>query len=163
MGWESNSTFQVIIVPGTKGGVFVYSGAPAAGNLVATIAAANGTDAYGNAYVAGETSYKASTDVAIQNSGAIISFLTEPGGANGAGPWTSQGTMSLLGTALQANIFSAVNVNTLLSANAASGTGNVFNVSNTTATPTRPRSQYVPGRLAAVRNSRSSRGERVIR
>jgi len=42
-------------------GIFVYSGTPAAGNLIASVAAANGTDGFGNAYVAGVTSYAGST------------------------------------------------------------------------------------------------------
>ena len=38
-------------------GAFFYSGMPAAGNLIASIAAVSGTDAFGNAYLAGVTSY----------------------------------------------------------------------------------------------------------
>ena len=42
-----------IIVQSTDEGVFVYSGAPAAGNLIVALASADGTDAYGNAYTRG--------------------------------------------------------------------------------------------------------------
>lgn len=49
---------EVVISGGSNGGVFVYSpGAPAAGNLVASIVAASGVDPYGNALIAGITSY----------------------------------------------------------------------------------------------------------
>lgn len=60
MGWESTSVFQVLIVQGSTGsGVFVYSPSPGAGNLIASIAAAGGTDHFGNVYRAGIVSYSA--------------------------------------------------------------------------------------------------------
>lgn len=42
-----------VIVDGTNGGVFIYSGTPAHGNLIVSITGAAGTDAYGNTYPAG--------------------------------------------------------------------------------------------------------------
>lgn len=50
----------VIFGTGPNVGLFVYSPKPGAGNLVASIAAAAGTDPYGNSYLAGVVSYGAS-------------------------------------------------------------------------------------------------------
>lgn len=44
-----------LIVQSSSQGIFVYKGAPAAGNLILAIAAATGTDPYGNSYVVGVT------------------------------------------------------------------------------------------------------------
>lgn len=60
MGWSNQPVVApvVVIVAGGNGeGLFVYSGTPATGNLIASIAATAGTDAHGNAYQAGVTSY----------------------------------------------------------------------------------------------------------
>lgn len=46
-----------VVVAGANGGVFVYSGTPANGNLVASVAGMAGTDPYGNAYPEGFASY----------------------------------------------------------------------------------------------------------
>ena len=35
---------------GANGGIFIYSGTPASGNLIASLSGAAGTDSYGNAY-----------------------------------------------------------------------------------------------------------------
>jgi hypothetical protein len=43
----------MIVVQSSTGGVFVYSGTPANGNLIASMASASGTDAYGNTYPQG--------------------------------------------------------------------------------------------------------------
>jgi hypothetical protein len=48
---------RLVIVSGPGAGVFVYSPSAGAGNLVASMAGAAGTDSYGNAYVAGVTAY----------------------------------------------------------------------------------------------------------
>jgi hypothetical protein len=62
MTW-SNSTpvieaYTVIIASGSAGqGLFVYNGQPAAGNLIASIAASAGTDSFGNPYPQGIGSY----------------------------------------------------------------------------------------------------------
>lgn len=55
MGWQNN-IFPLLIIDasGAFTGLFVYSPAPGAGNLLVSIAAAAGTDPYGNAYLAGE-------------------------------------------------------------------------------------------------------------
>lgn len=54
MGWQNN-IFPLLIIDasGAFTGLFVYSPAPGNGNLIASIAAAAGTDPYGNAYKAG--------------------------------------------------------------------------------------------------------------
>ena len=49
--------YVIIFGTGKNSGLFVYSPIPATGNLVASIAAAAGTDPYGNAYLAGICDY----------------------------------------------------------------------------------------------------------
>ena len=52
MGWQTEAV-TVLFAGNTiinPSGIFIYSGAPAAGNLVAAIAPASGTDSFGNAY-----------------------------------------------------------------------------------------------------------------
>lgn len=46
-------TGATLIADGTTGGMFVYSGPPAAGNLIAATAPHDGTDAYGNTFAQG--------------------------------------------------------------------------------------------------------------
>jgi hypothetical protein len=46
-------TGSSLVVDGASGGVFVYSGTPAHGNLIVSLAGAAGTDAYGNTYPEG--------------------------------------------------------------------------------------------------------------
>lgn len=55
----SNQAVTLIVIDVVTGfsGIFLYSGPPAHGNLVASIANNFGTDPYGNAYDAGFTSY----------------------------------------------------------------------------------------------------------
>ncbi len=55
----SNQTVGLIVIDATTGfsGLFVYNGAPANGNLIASIAAGSGTDPYGNSFEAGISSY----------------------------------------------------------------------------------------------------------
>ena len=61
MGWQVFSVVTLFagdtIINPT--GMFVYSGAPGSGNLIASIAPTSGTDQFGNAYQAGVTSYTA--------------------------------------------------------------------------------------------------------
>jgi len=87
-------TARRVIIFGPNGSLFVYSAAPGAGNLIASIAAQAGTDPYGNAFVSGETSYlpQGVISTAISNQGAEIIFYTGP--PNGAGPWTQQSTIT---------------------------------------------------------------------
>lgn len=50
---SGNVTASAVIVDGATGGVFVYSGVPALGNLIGSWAGASGIDSVGNAYPAG--------------------------------------------------------------------------------------------------------------
>jgi hypothetical protein len=59
LGAISGSTFSGTDFVINSAGAFFYSGTPAAGNLIASIASAAGTDGFGNAYLAGITSYTA--------------------------------------------------------------------------------------------------------
>ena len=76
---QGNITTNTVVIEGSTGSVLVYSGTPGSGNLIASIAATGGTDAFGNAYVGGITAY------------------------SGANVWASltAGTMSLQGAAGQ--------------------------------------------------------------
>lgn len=65
-------------------GTFTYSGTPAAGNLVESQAPANGTDSFGNAYLAGTTVYSGGT-FAAQLNAAQVNWYSAPGAG---GPWT---------------------------------------------------------------------------
>jgi hypothetical protein len=50
---EGSISSNTVVVSGSGEGVFIYSGAPAAGNLVGSWAGASGTDAFGNTYTSG--------------------------------------------------------------------------------------------------------------
>jgi hypothetical protein len=72
-GWSINidgsAEFNDVIIRGgvTIGGdSFYYDGAPAAGNLIASIAADPGNDPFGNAYLAGVTVYDPTTGTHIR-------------------------------------------------------------------------------------------------
>lgn len=66
--WSNVGSFVTLIIEtGTAGsGIFVYDPAPGTGNLVASIAAADGTDPYGNQYAAGFVSYDQSASTFAQ-------------------------------------------------------------------------------------------------
>lgn len=59
MGWNNQAVTLIVLTEEISGysGIFGYSPAPAVGNLIFSVAAAAGTDPYGNAYLAGITSY----------------------------------------------------------------------------------------------------------
>lgn len=82
MGWSSQVVVaNQVIVQGSNGGVFVYNGAPAAGNLVASIAATAGTDPYGNAYPQGIQVLKSNTAYArmwLTSSSAGLALNPKP-------------------------------------------------------------------------------------
>lgn len=102
-GWTINqdgsAEFNNLTIRGTfqgtnflinASGAFFYSGVPAAGNLIGSIANAGGTDSHGNVYLAGVVRYDASLILAVQlNLGGIV-FYTAP---SEAGPWTQQGSI----------------------------------------------------------------------
>jgi hypothetical protein len=58
-GWDEPGVLSIVLIAaGTPGsGLFVYSAAPAAGNLIESIAATGGTDLFGNTYLAGHVTY----------------------------------------------------------------------------------------------------------
>ena len=76
-------------------GLFFYSGTPASGNLVASISNVSGTDAYGNAYLAGVTSYTAAAGIGFVAAAESLGAITYYTAATMAGPWTSQGSIGL--------------------------------------------------------------------
>jgi hypothetical protein len=89
VGWQTESVVQLIagntII--NSAGNFVYSGAPAAGNLAASLAPASGTDIFGNNYLAGVASY--GTSIATVLGSGFITFYT----GSLAGGWSNQGTI----------------------------------------------------------------------
>lgn len=89
MGWSSQAVIaRLVIVEGTDDGVFIYGGPAALGNLISSDTAVAGTDAYGNAFVAGQTTYTSSGGIfyACSVQAAAVTFWTA---AAAGGPWTS--------------------------------------------------------------------------
>lgn len=85
---EGSISSNTVIVSGAGEGLYAYSGTPAAGNLIATAGiTAAGTDSSGNHYLAGHTTYSATT--ATQLSNGIASFYT----GTLAGGWTARATL----------------------------------------------------------------------
>lgn len=90
MGWSNQPVVApvvVIVASGPGQGLFVYSGTPANGNLVASIAAAAGTDTHGNPYQAGITSYSSSSIFANLTAGLLefVDTAVDPSGAASIG------------------------------------------------------------------------------
>src|SRR5215472_12880307 len=88
MGWENENVFPLVIITAGGGftGLFVYSPGPGLGNLIASIAAQNGTDPFGNAFLAGVVSYTTfgGTNFAASLSNGAVQFWSAPGPG---GPW----------------------------------------------------------------------------
>jgi hypothetical protein len=85
-------------------GSFYYSGPPALGNLISSVAPAAGTDAQGNAYLTGTASYlPGSTYSAVAITGGAVAWFTAPGAA---GPWTEVGVMEIALTGSNPLVFS---------------------------------------------------------
>lgn len=83
----TNQLVALLIISAAAGGfsgVFEYSPAPGAGTLIASSAAAAGTDPYGNHYLQGQASYAGSFAASL-NAG-FVNFYT---GSLSAG-WTVQ-------------------------------------------------------------------------
>ena len=104
-GWTINSDgsaeFNNLTIRGTfqgtdfvinTNGAFFYSGTPAAGNLVASMAPVAGTDSFGNNYLAGVGSYQAS--FASQLGGGFVVFYF----GSLAGGWTQGGQIETSNT-----------------------------------------------------------------
>jgi hypothetical protein len=82
-GWsidkDGSAEFNDVTIRGgiTIGGdSFYYDGVPAAGNLIASIAANNGTDPFGNDYLAGFTVYDPSTGTYIRMSSDLAARMS---------------------------------------------------------------------------------------
>lgn len=82
-GW-SNQIVGLIIIDAQTGfsGLFVYNGPPGPGNLLLSIASANGTDPYGNVYTQGLALYQGASAIFNDNAGnqlqisnAVINIL----------------------------------------------------------------------------------------
>jgi hypothetical protein len=90
----TNQLQNLIILAEEEGGfsgLFGYNPAPAAGKLVLSESAVGGVDPYGNAYLAGNTTYTALGGgtgpwIAIQVNGSVITFAEA---ASYAGPYTA--------------------------------------------------------------------------
>jgi hypothetical protein len=78
-GWiiriDGSAEFNNLTIRGTfngnnfilnASGFFIYSGTPAAGNLIASIAAVAGTDSFGNTYLDGVVSYSGASFAALE-------------------------------------------------------------------------------------------------
>lgn len=70
--WSNTTQSLIVLVEQVSGysGLFAYSPTPAAGNLVLSIAAAAGTDPYGNAFAAGLTLYSPSGTINFNGTAA---------------------------------------------------------------------------------------------
>lgn len=108
---------EIIIVPGgILEGIFTYSSnPPAAGKLIASASVqAAGTDKYGNAFLAGTTTYTEGTPTTwfatSLNGGFIVSYFA----ASSAGPWSQVGQLNF-SSAGELNIdFASVGVDGIL-------------------------------------------------
>ena len=83
-----------VIVFGANGGIFVYSGTPALGNLITSIAGAAGIDNVGNAYLRGVVTYQElgpTSFLALQDDVTVLTWWTA---TSAAGPWTKASSIS---------------------------------------------------------------------
>lgn len=95
MGWSSQAVLaQLVIIEGPNDGMFVYNGTPTLGNLIASTASQAGTDAEGNFYFAGETTYVngVSQFVALNSAGGVLSWQTA---SAAGGPYAIQASFTL--------------------------------------------------------------------
>lgn len=70
-------TATTVVVSGATGGVFIYSGAPAAGNLVGAWAGSGGSDSFGNSFVAGvQIGLSSGAQLTLTPSDGAITILT---------------------------------------------------------------------------------------
>jgi hypothetical protein len=93
-GWaikqDGSAEFNNVVIRGSTvedSVALYYSGTPAAGELIASVAAAAGTDAFGNAYLAGIVAYDPSSSpvFAARVGNGQVNFLYA---TTEAGPWT---------------------------------------------------------------------------
>lgn len=130
-------TSTTVVVQGSAGGVFVYSGSPALGNLIVSAAGATATDAYGNSYpeginvtagtISGTTISGSSfdgTDFILNTSGAffysgtpasgnLIASVVSAAGTDGFGNAYNAGIWSYAASGVKAGLTSASGSGTL--------------------------------------------------
>ena len=78
---------RTVVIAGAGGALFVYSGPPALGNLIASITGVAGTDSFGNVYLAGVSSYAhigATPSTAIRFAGGSINYFNWTGSSWGS-------------------------------------------------------------------------------
>jgi len=93
-GWNEPGIQQIVIVGGPSGtlsGVFVYSGPPAFGNLIASDSSVNTTDFYGNAVIAGRVSYFFAGGSDWYATALVGTGLAQYHATSASGPWTLDG------------------------------------------------------------------------
>lgn len=93
-GWTINkdgsAEFNNVIIRGgtvITGLQLTYFPNPGFGNLISSDTNAAGVDTFGNAYLAGKTTYSGGGTQAVQMAGNVFTFYTAPGPG---GPWTAQ-------------------------------------------------------------------------
>lgn len=107
---SSQVTTNKIVVFGPDQGIFVYSGTPAAGNLIETAGIESpGTDDFGNAYLSGSTTYSDDSGIwlASNNNGGIFNFFISPTGFGGPYTPVAEIGFDFVGTTGHVNIQSS--------------------------------------------------------
>jgi len=119
-GWivrqDGSAEFNNVVIRGGEviGGVTLeYSGTPAAGNLIYSVAAFSGTDAYGNHYLGGGSAWYGSTWAVALQSVATLQYYS---GSLAAG-WTPAAAAVAFASAKQVEITGALIATTGTAAN----------------------------------------------
>lgn len=89
-GWiikiDGSAEFNNLTIRGTfngnnfilnSSGLFIYSGTPANGNLIASIAPASGTDSFGNAYLDGIVTYSGASFAALSTGNVYFGLIAD--------------------------------------------------------------------------------------
>jgi hypothetical protein len=110
-----------VIIIGDTGGLFVYAPTPAAGNLIASIAAEAGTDQFGNSYPAGIMGELQTNEIQFTSGGLVVGQLA-PVGSGAEPPLTllNEPFVTEAGTAANPTI---VSTDTFHSLGGVTGTG----------------------------------------
>jgi hypothetical protein len=77
-------TGATIITDSSTGGVYIYDGPPAAGNLIVSISSDSGADAFGNTYTQGLNVFAGEIDGAIINASTITAGAISAGSVGGS-------------------------------------------------------------------------------
>ena len=75
----TNQVQNQVIVAGADSGIFVYAGPPAAGNLIASISSAPGTDPYGNTYPGGILGQLETNEIQFLSGSNVVGQLAPVG------------------------------------------------------------------------------------